>query len=93
VTKLIGDTKPGPEALADMRKFAAATPGTTWAAYQNHDMGHPNLGHLQFLAVGPGCTFKTPPRNSPDTPSGLGWRYLHVGTVNLETGEIEEAGT
>ena len=90
MSKLIGDTKPEPEALADMCKFSAEHPGTTWAAYQNHDMGHPNIGRLQFLAVGPSCTFKTPPRNSPDTPSGLGWRYLHVGTVNLATGEIEE---
>jgi len=28
----------------------------------------------------------------PDSHLGIGWRYLLVGTVNLETGEIEEAG-
>jgi len=61
-----------------------------WHAYQNHDLGHFNIGHLQFLAVGPGCTFKEPPRTAPDTQHGLGWRYILVGTVNLTTGAIEE---
>jgi hypothetical protein len=88
--KLIGDDKPGPEALAAMRKFAAETPGTTWAAYQNHDLGHYDVGHLRFMAIGPGCTFKTAPERHPDTPQLIGWRYIHVGTVNLETGQIEE---
>jgi hypothetical protein len=61
-----------------------------WYAYQNHDLGHRELGHLQFLAVGPGCTFKEPPPRCPDTQHGLGWRYLLVGRVNLATEKIEE---
>ena len=64
--------------------------GVKWAAYQGHDLGHrATLGHLRFLAVGPGCTFKTPPERYPDTPQVIGWRYLLVGTVNLATGAIE----
>jgi hypothetical protein len=27
----------------------------------------------------------------PDSHLGIGWRYALVGTVNLETGEIEES--
>jgi hypothetical protein len=49
-----------------------------------------NLGHLQFLCCGPGCTFETAPERTPDSHLGIGWRYLLVGKVNLETGEIEE---
>lgn len=88
---LIGDDKAETESLAAMKKFAAAMPGTTWYAYQNHDLGHYNVGHLQFLAVGPGCTFKTPPERYPDTKHGLGWRYVLVGTVDLDAGTIKEA--
>jgi len=61
-----------------------------WYAYQNHDLGHYNIGHLQFLIVGPGCTYKEPPQHYPDTKHGLGWRYILVGTVNLESGLILE---
>lgn len=62
-------------------------PGT-WAAYENHDLGHPNLGHLRFLKYGPDCTLKEPPEKYPDTSLGIGWRYVYIGTVNLETGEV-----
>ena len=62
-----------------------------WYAYQNVDMGSLDLGHLKFLAVGPGCTFKTPPKpRMPDTPTDINWRYYLAGIVNLATGEIEE---
>jgi hypothetical protein len=64
-----------------------------WAAFQNHDLGHPDLGHLRFLAIGPGCTFKTPPARMPDTKEVIGWRYILVGKVNLKTGAIEEEKT
>ncbi len=64
--------------------------GGRWAAFQNQDMGHHDLGRLAFLQYGPGCSYPHPPQRYPDTPAiGLGWRYLHVGFVNLETGEIE----
>lgn len=75
----------GPEALQQMRER-----GGQWAAYENHDLGHPELGHLQFLKFGPGCTFEKAPERMPDTQTHINWRYVRVGPVNLETGEIEE---
>jgi len=75
----------GPEALQQMRER-----GGQWAAYENHDLGHPELGHLQFLKFGPGCTFEKAPERMPDTQTQINWRYILVGTVNLETGQIEE---
>ena len=47
------------EALDAMRE--RARPGTQWAAYENKDIGHPDLGRLQFIHVGDGCTFKEAP--------------------------------
>lgn len=62
-----------------------------WHAYQNHDLGSREIGHLKFLAVGPGCTFKEAPKGRlPDTKTDINWRYWHVGVVDLETGEIRE---
>lgn len=61
-----------------------------WAAYENHDLGHYDIGQHQFLAIGPTCTFQEPPSRAPDSLGrGFGWRYVHVGWVNLETGLIE----
>ena len=82
---LLGDSAPEEESLETMRDR-----GGRWAAYQNMDMGHYNLGHLQFLQFGgPGNTFKLPPERYPDTPQAIGWRYLYVGEMNLTTGKIE----
>jgi len=84
-----GDERPAPSALAAMRSSAGNLPGTRWAVYQNHDIGHRDLGHLQFIAVGPQNTLKEATERAPDTQAcGMGWRYLHVGWVNLETGAI-----
>jgi hypothetical protein len=71
------------EQLAQMRER-----GGTWAAYQNVAMDSSDLGRLQFLKFGPGCTYETRPEKCPDTAAGLGWKYKLVGTVDLETGEI-----
>jgi hypothetical protein len=88
-TKLIlGTEKPDQAVLQILRE--RLKPGQTWFAYQNHAMDSANFGHLQFLCCGPGCTFEEPPQRMPDSHLGIGWRYLLVGTVNLETGEIEE---
>ncbi len=74
-----------PDALQQMRDR-----GGRWAAYENHDLGHRDLGHLQLLKFGPGCTFEKAPERMPDTPQQINWRYVLVGTVNLESSEIEE---
>lgn len=85
---ILGTEKPDATVLAILRE--RLKPGQTWFAYQNMAMDSANLGHLQFLCCGPGCTFAEPPQRMPDTSTQINWRYVLVGTVNLETGEIEE---
>jgi len=81
---LLGDTTPiAPEALAQMR-----TRGGQWAVYQNHALDSADAGGLRFLKVGSGCTFEAAPERYPDSALGVGWRYLHVGFVDLDTGTI-----
>jgi len=81
--KIIGDAKPEPESLDAMRSRDSG--GTKWAAFQNHDLGSREIGHLKFMAVGPNNTIKT-----IDCPSPTDWRYRFVGWVSLETGSIQE---
>lgn len=76
-----------PSALERMRPLS----GATWVAYQNMALDSYALGTLRFLAVGPACTYKTPPVRYPDTHLGTGWAYLYVGTVNLDDGTITVA--
>jgi hypothetical protein len=76
--------KPTPEALQQMRDR-----GGLWAAYENHALDSADLGHLRFLKYGPDCTLKEPPQRYPDTSLGVGWKYVYIGTVNLETGEVD----
>lgn len=97
---ILGTERPEAEALAQMRKFRCGECGpcksggdfpclAKWHAYQNHDLGSREIGHLKFLAVGPGCTFKEAPKGRlPDTKTDINWRYWHVGVVDLATGEI-----
>lgn len=92
MSKPLGNAKAAPETLEILRQRTAEHPGMRWAAYQHrrpYDMSpeqRDNLGHLQFVAVGPECKFKVAPERLPDTNN---WRYLFVGWVNLATGEIE----
>lgn len=85
VNKLLGDAEVAAPALQQMKER-----GGKWAAYQNHAMDSSGLGHLQFLKYGDGCTFEEPPEKYPsDNEHGMGWRYLLVGSVDLESGEIK----
>ena len=82
------EDKVHPDALEQM---LGAYPNSRWAAYQNVALDSRNCGHLQFLAIGPGNTYKEPPVRYPlDNAHGMGWRYRFAGWVNLETGEIEK---
>lgn len=88
---LIGNTQPDPDVVEIMKSSPHNFSDTRWAAYQNHDLGHRDIGHLQFLAVGPQNTVKEAPKpRLPDYPDRINWRYQFVGFVNLETGLIEE---
>lgn len=79
-----------PEALEAMKTSVCRFSDTVWAAYENSDLGHSQLGHLKFMAVGSENTFKVAPVRLPDTADGaINWRYIYVGTVNLETGEVD----
>lgn len=71
------------EALSAMRER-----GGNWAVYENHDLSSANVGHMQFLKYGEGCTYAEAPAKYPDSAHGLGWRYVYVGTVDLEAGMI-----
>ena len=88
--KKLGDEKVHPDALEQMKSSPYNYADTRWAAYQNHDLGHRDCGHMQFMAVGPKNTFKEAPDKYPDSHLGIGWRYLHIGWVNLETGNITQ---
>ena len=86
MTALMGDPTIAPEVIKTMKEFAK--PGCRWAAYQNHAMDSYKCGEVQYLKVGPGCTFTTRPERMPDTKYDLGWKYLFVGWVDLEQGKI-----
>jgi len=67
--------------------------GGTWAVYQNQDPEHHNFLHLAFMRYGDGTPFTAPPRTYPSDKNptmGPGRRYLHVGCLDLNTGEIVE---
>lgn len=58
-------------------KFAAwIDEGCSVVVYRNEDLGHHDVGGLQYLKVGPGCTHTEPPKQMPDHAQlGFGWRY------------------
>ena len=84
--KLIGDGAVDPNVLLILKER-----GGKWAAYQNAAMDSVDCGRLTFLKVGPGCTHEAPPPQLHDGPHGAGWKYQHVGFVNLEAGRVEGA--
>ncbi len=78
-----------PEAVEAMQKSPYNYPDTRWAAYENHALDSATAGELRFLAVGPRNTYQVAPDRYPDSPQlGVGWRYVHVGWVDLATGTI-----
>lgn len=79
--------KAEPEALEQMQQI-----GGEWAAYRNEDLGSLNVGHLKFLKIGEGCTYKEAPIRYPDESVSQGHNYRYAGVVNLETGEVVAGG-
>lgn len=81
-----------PRKVHELALVRMRSTGGTWAAYENQDLGHHDIGHMKFLKVGETCTFKTPPNPLPDTDRDINWRYCYIGMVNLEMGEIDAPG-
>lgn len=57
------------------------------AVYQNQDMNHPELGHKRFASFGtPEAQFEDdePPKQLPDFPGEINWRYQLIGTYRGE---------
>lgn len=73
------------ETLQQLRKA-----GGRWAAYENQALDSVDAGRIQFLKYGPGCTHAFAPTHAPDSDLGLGWKYRHVGYVELVSGNILE---
>ena len=88
MSKLLGENAISESALKTMRDR-----GGDWFCYQNHAMDSAGLGDLQLLQCGEGRTYLKPPARMPDTAHAIGWKYLLVGKVNLETGEVEPLDT
>ena len=78
------------EALEAMKGSPYNYPTTRWAAYQNHALDSATCGELRFLAVGPQNTFQKAPEHYPDTHQVVGWKFVHVGWVDLATGALED---
>jgi hypothetical protein len=84
MTPFIGDDRNvHPEPLATMRNR-----GGTWAVFQGQALDSVTAGQLRFLKVGAGCTYEAAPERMPDTKDEIGWKFGHVGYVDLETGLI-----
>lgn len=64
--------------------------GGTWAAYENKAMDSSSAGDRICLQFGKGCTYEAPPPCLPDGPYGSGWKYVLIGIVDLESGEITD---
>lgn len=76
--------------LKDEDMEFAATQMNLWlergdgvAVYENHDLGHPQLGHKQFVSFGSEKAMlevEEPPQRLPDIGNAINWRYQLVGT-------------
>lgn len=57
------------------------------AVYENHDMGHADLGEKQFTSYGsPQAQLEVPepPERLPDIGGRINWRYTLIGTYKGE---------
>lgn len=69
------------EAIENLRRRCHER-GDTLVAYQNQELGHPDLGQFQFVSFGSAAAQleraqfgETPPRFMPDIGSAINWRY------------------
>lgn len=56
--------------------------GDKIAVYENHDLGHPEMGHRKYVSYGSPAAYlevDEPPQRLPDTPQEINWRYALIG--------------
>lgn len=73
------------EVHATMNKWLARGDGV--AVYRNEDLGHPDIGHHQFVSYGSAqAQLETdiPPHQMPDIGNKINWRYQLLGTYRGE---------
>lgn len=66
---------------AQMNKWLERGDGV--AVYENHDLGHPEVGTKKFISYGSSVAqleTDTPPNTLPDIGSQINWRYALIGT-------------
>ncbi len=95
MAELVGDYSGGlasDEALAALRNRHSlyGNPEDKVAVYQDQALDSAAAGSLVFIIIGPERTLKEAPVKAPDGPYGMGWRFLHVGFLNLETNQLEK---
>lgn len=57
------------------------------AVYENHDLGHPEVGHRQWMSYGGTAAqleVDTPPTTLPDIGGRIHWRYQLIATCRRE---------
>lgn len=78
---LSGALEPVSDALVVMNRWLERGDGV--AIYRNEDLGHPHLGHRQFVSYGsPEAQIVDafPPTRMPDIGGAINWRYQLEGT-------------
>ena len=73
-----------PEIVGKLNAWLARGDGV--AVYENHDLGHPELGRIVCLSFGSpeSALGVEPPQRMPDLPQLIGWRYQLIGTYRGE---------
>lgn len=72
-----------PDVLALVTRWLARGDGA--AVYENHDLGHRDLGNCQIVSYGsPAAQLETAeaPERLPDIGGRVNWRYTLVGTYS-----------
>jgi hypothetical protein len=70
-----------PDVMEKVARWLARGDGA--AVYENHDLGHPDVGACQVVSYGsPAAQLETaePPERLPDIGGRIGWRYTLIGT-------------
>ncbi len=95
MAELMGDYSDGvasDEGIAALRNRHSlyGNPEDKVAVYQNQALDSESAGSLVFIIIGPERTLREAPPKAPDGAYGMGWRFLHVGFLNLETNQLEK---